>query len=134
MQMNKAKATEPTPQYANSAAGLDACKCTECGRVYFPKRVFCTECGSDRPMLEYLLTGPGKLYSHSLIHAAPKAFAPPYAVGYVDLPENVRVLGQIVGWRNSSLDQGTVMAVERGAIAKDPDGTIRESFVFRPVN
>lgn len=118
----------------NAANSLKACKCAECGRVYFPERAICTECGSDKPMLECTVTGPGKLYSYSIIHAAPKQFSPPYAVGYVDFPGDVRVLGQIVGWGASSLRQGVEMTIERGTIAKEADGSLRDSFVFRPTN
>lgn len=132
--MNETRTKVSAPQLAGDAAGLEACKCAECGRIYFPRRIVCTECGSDHLMLDYVLTGPGKLYSHSIIHAAPKTFSPPYAVGYVDFPGNVRVLGQIVGWGNHTLHQGAAMAIERGAIAKEADGSLRESFVFRPIN
>lgn len=118
----------------NAADSLKACKCAECGRVYFPERAICTECGSDKPMLECAVKGPGKLYSYSIIHAAPKQFSPPYAVGYVDFPGDVRVLGQIVGWGDNSLQQGVEMTIERGTIAKEADGSFRESFVFRPTN
>jgi uncharacterized OB-fold protein len=110
---------------------LAACKCGQCGRVFFPRRTVCTECGSTEPMLDFDLKGPGTLYSYSIIHAAPKAFSPPYAVGYVDFPEDVRVLGQIVGWGAAALAQGATMTIERAPIAREPDGSLRESFVFR---
>ncbi len=116
---------------AGPEAHLEACKCAQCGRVFFPRRTVCTECGSTERMMDFELRGPGKLYSYSVVHAAPKSFSPPYAVGYVDFPENVRVLGQIVGWSEALLAQGATMAIEWGPIAKEADGSLRESFVFR---
>lgn len=113
----------------NTLAGSE---CTQCGRRYVPSRAFCTECGSNEQMKAVRVAGPGKLYSHSVVHIAPKGFKAPYAVGYVDLPGDVRVLGQIFGWENVTLRQGMAMEIGRGAIAVEPDGSIRESFVFRP--
>lgn len=134
MQMSKSQTRAGDVDSVKHADSLKACKCAECGRVYFPERTICTECGSDQPMLECLVKGPGKLYSYSVVHAAPKSFVAPYAVGYVDFPGNVRVLGQIVGWGNDSLRQGIAMTIERGPIAKEADGSLRESFVFRAIN
>lgn len=118
---------------ADQATLLAGCECGECGRKYFPKRSFCTECGSRDAMRDACIKGLGKLYSHSIIHIAPKAFKVPYAVGYVDLPGDVRVLGQIVGWEDGPLKQGMDMQIGYAPIAEEPDGSLRESFVFRPM-
>lgn len=112
---------------------LIGCKCTDCGRVFFPTREVCTVCGSEKPMAEAVIDGPGTLYSHSIIHIAPKTFEVPYAVGYVDLPGEVRVLGQIEGWQDFDLKQGMTMEIGRAQIATEADGSARHSFVFRPV-
>lgn len=117
---------------AGRATWLAGCECGECGRKYFPKRGFCTECGSQHTMRDARIEGPGKLYSHSIIHIAPKTFKVPYAVGYVDLPGDVRVLGQIVGWEDGPLTQGMEMQIGYAPIAEEPDGSVRESFVFQP--
>ncbi len=111
---------------------LAGCECGACGRKFFPKRDFCTECGSQDAMRDARIEGPGKLYSHSIIHIAPKTFKVPYAVGYVDLPGDVRVLGQIVEWDDGPLEQGMEMQIGYASIAEEPDGSVRESFVFQP--
>jgi uncharacterized OB-fold protein len=111
---------------------LAGCECMQCGRRFVPPRAFCTDCGSNNRMKAVRIAGPGKLYSHSVVHIAPKGFKAPYAVGYVDLPGDIRVLGQIFGWNNSPLRQGMTMEIGRGAIGIEPDGSIRESFIFRP--
>ncbi|MEP3439110.1 MAG: OB-fold domain-containing protein [Hoeflea sp.] len=121
-----------TSATASGAAWLEGCECGECDRKYFPKRVFCTECGSRDAMRDARIEGPGKLYSHSIIHIAPKTFKVPYAVGYVDLPGDVRVLAQIFGWEDGSLEQGMEMEIGYAPIAEEPDGSIRESFIFQP--
>lgn len=123
--------TDTRTNAANREISLAACKCAQCGRVFFPRRTVCTECGSTEPMADFELKGPGKLYSYSVVHAAPKLFSPPYAVGYVDFPGDVRVLGQIVGWNEALLKQGATMTIGWGPIARNADGSVRESFVFR---
>jgi len=112
---------------------LDGCECGECGRKYVPKRVFCIQCGAEDAMKDARIYGPGKLYSHSVIHIAPKTFKVPYAVGYVDLPGDIRVLGQIVDWADGPLFQGMEMEIRYAPIAQEADGSVRESFVFQPL-
>ena len=43
------------------------------------------------------LPGRGTVYSFSVIHPNPKTGAPPFAVGYVDLPGPIRLFGRIAG-------------------------------------
>jgi uncharacterized OB-fold protein len=69
---------------------LVANKCETCGQVFFPKADFCFSCFGEK-MKETLLSSRGKLYSYSIGHMPSMHFAPPHAVGYVDLPEGVRI-------------------------------------------
>ena len=46
-----------TSATASGAAWLEGCECGECGRKYFPKRVFCTECGSRDAMRDARIEG-----------------------------------------------------------------------------
>lgn len=123
-------AAKPTDAAGWEPAGLEGCECTRCGKRYFPKRSICPECGGRGTMKDVLIDGPGTLYSFSVVHVAPPAFNVPYAVGYVDLPGNVRVLGQIGNWATTPLKQGMQMEVGRGPIATEADGSTRRSFVF----
>jgi uncharacterized OB-fold protein len=41
------------------------------------------------------LSREGVVYSFTTMHAGPTAFRPPYVLAYVDLEENVRVLGHV---------------------------------------
>ncbi len=43
------------------------------------------------------LTGSGTLYSFTVIHPNPKLGEKPFALGYVDMPGNVRIMGRIRG-------------------------------------
>jgi uncharacterized OB-fold protein len=67
-------------------------RCSACGLLTFPPKPFCPHCWGDA--IEWLpLSGRGRLYSSTNIHAAPAAFVheSPISVGIVDLEEGIRV-------------------------------------------
>ncbi|MGH7321382.1 MAG: Zn-ribbon domain-containing OB-fold protein [Candidatus Rokuibacteriota bacterium] len=72
-------------------------RCRACGRTGLLSVRICPNClaeGSTEPVA----LGPrGVLYSFTVIHQGPKGFRVPYVVGYVDLPEGVRILGHVGG-------------------------------------
>lgn len=75
---------------------LEAGKCKKCGAVAFPNRLICPECkGRDFDPVE--LSRNGKLITYTVIHVSPSKFNDqvPYAVGIVELNDNVRLLCQI---------------------------------------
>lgn len=130
--MTERSMTSTAPSAANAQfTSLEGCKCTSCGRKYFPVRDYCLECGARDAMEPARIHGPGKLYSHSIVHIAPKTFKVPYAVGWVDFSGDIRVLGQIFGWEDAPLEQGMEMRIEYAPIGQEEDGSIRESFVFK---
>ena len=73
--------------------------CKTCGLMSFPPRRFCRHCWS-RDTEWRTMSGKGRLYSHTYIHALPEIFASepaPLHVGIVDLDEGVRIALPIVG-------------------------------------
>jgi uncharacterized protein len=69
-------------------------RCPGCGRIAFPAPRICTGCRGER--VEPLeLSGRGRLYSYTVIHAPPPGWTAPYAVGYVDLEEGPRVFAHL---------------------------------------
>ncbi len=70
-------------------------RCLNCGEIYFPARndCLCTNCQSER--FEELQLGPyGKIYSYTIVTQRPPVYyrgIVPYAIGYVELPEGVRI-------------------------------------------
>jgi uncharacterized OB-fold protein len=68
------------------------------GRLTFPPKPFCPhDWGGEIEWVE--LSGRGKLYAQTVIHAVPAAFAreAPLRNGIVDLTEGVRVAARILG-------------------------------------
>ena len=109
-------------------------QCASCGKFFFPQLTLCTECFTEGSLKEYPLSVKGKLYSFTIVEReslAPKGFTVPYAYGYVDLPEGVRVLAKIVDWTPQTLQIGAevVMVVEE--IRKNSEGEQIMGFRFK---
>lgn len=73
---------------------LLANRCKSCGQILFPKAHICLSCFSDN-MEELPLSRRGKLYSYTIGRMASSHFMPPYALGYIDMPEGVRVFAPL---------------------------------------
>lgn len=93
-----------TPEQADGTYGtravppLRGSRCAGCGNVAFPAAVGCQRCGSTA--VEHLdLARHGVVWAHTVQRFAPKSppYVPPaegfqpFAVGYVELPDGVRV-------------------------------------------
>jgi uncharacterized protein len=112
------------------AVRLHGSKCAQCGSVAFPPYPSCPACGAESRQDAVQLSPIGTLYTFSEIHIAPKGFATPYVVGYVDLPEGVRLFGQIEG-RAAELRLGQPVAVTLGPVRTGPSGCVVVSYKFR---
>ena len=81
---------------ADSRYRLLGNECIKCKHKYTPKKFVCN-CGSEEfKEIEY--SGKGKLYSYTVVYAAPEGHErnTPYALGVVTLDEGVGVIAQIV--------------------------------------
>jgi len=112
------------------AVRLIGSKCACCDAVAFPPHPSCPTCGAESWQNAVPLSPVGTLYTFSEIHVAPKGFATPYAVGYVDLPEGVRLFGQIEG-RAADLRLGQQVAVTLGPVRTDAPGRTVMSYKFK---
>lgn len=80
---------------------LRASRCTACGQATFPSSTVCPFCLEE--MLEDLpLAGSARLYAFTRVHVAPRSWTVPYAVGYADFPNGLRLLAKLAdagdGW------------------------------------
>jgi len=84
-----------TEESSDGVVRLLASKCKQCGEIFFPKKNggVCTHCQHDE-FSEITLSPKGKIYSYSVVNIRPPEYYKgevPYALGYVDLPEGVKV-------------------------------------------
>jgi uncharacterized OB-fold protein len=109
---------------------LVGCQCQQCNQIIFPCAEVCLNCLS-RDVERLNLSRTGKLYSFTIVHMPSEHFKPPYAVGWIELPEGIRVFSQIRGWQEHPLKTGMDMEL---AIEKLWDEKEREviGYIFRP--
>lgn len=111
-------------------------RCNSCGKVFFPQQALCTECFQEGSLKEHPLSSRGRLYSFTIVEReslAPKGFQVPYAYGYVNLPEGVRVLSKIIGWTPETLRIDAEVELVLEAIRENSEGQKVMGFRFKLV-
>ena len=121
---------------------LIASKCKACGDVVFPKQLSCPDCSGDE-VEEILLSRRGTVYTWTIQNFPPPI--PPYAgsgdrdtfvpygVGYIELPEGVRVDGRLTENDPEKLSIGMEMELVIEKFADDAEGNELVTFAFQPV-
>lgn len=121
---------------ADNEARLVGSECKACGRVHFPRQARCSDCFSEQPLEDRSLATRGRLYAFTTVEReslAPKGFTVPYAYGYVDLPEGVRLVARITDWTTEALRLDAPVEMVVRPIRKDASGADVMGFCFRPV-
>jgi uncharacterized OB-fold protein len=99
---------------------LEAKKCTNCGRVFFPGRLVCDGC-ANRDFEAITLPNQGELVTFTVIRVAPEGFGDqaPYAIGIVEVMKGVRFTTQIVDIPLEDIAVGMPVKVEFRKIRDD---------------
>src|SRR5699024_6100523 len=84
--------------------------CVTCGARAFPARTVCISCMGTN-LASALLPDTGTLYSYSTVHVS-SSRSTPYVLGYVDLPDGVRLLAEIHGNDRISVGVPVTLRVE----------------------
>jgi uncharacterized OB-fold protein len=124
-----------TPQ----GARLLGSKCTTCGAPYFPRSSVCHNPACDQPRIEDAAFGPrGTLWSFAVQYYAPPAPVKydepfvPFAIGVVDLPEGLRVLGRIAIDDLNKVKIGMPVELVVDRLCGAADGGEVTTWKFRP--
>jgi uncharacterized protein len=113
---------------ARGAPHLTGGRCRECGALSFPRAVVCAGCLSEGIETVHLAS-EGTLYSYSVVHQAPKGWIVPYALGYVDLADEMRVLAHI-DVAPDKIAIGMPLRLGVGVVGADPSGAPLSSYTF----
>ena len=84
--------------------------------------------------MEVKLSPRGKLYTYTIVRVPTPGFKVPYAFGYIDLPEGVRVVSQIQATEplEDNLKLGMDMELSIGQIREDAGKPII-GYLFHPI-
>ena len=113
---------------------LIASKCEACDSVFFPEKRVCPKCFEGH-LRQVLLSKQGKLHTYALSVMGPAELEKPYMMGFIDLPEGIRLYSLIVDcepWEEI-LKIGMDMEMLIGKIKTDQDGNDLMSYMFKPV-
>ena len=115
-------------------------KCASCGTPYFPRSAVChnPDCGESK--MEDASFGPrGTLWSCAIQNYPPPLPAryeepyTPYALGMVDMPEGLRVLGRISTDDPVSVQVGAEVELVLERLYLDEDENEVITWKFRPI-
>ena len=109
---------------------LVGCRCKQCGEIIYPCREVCLNC-LGRDMEKLNLSQLGKLYSFSIVHMPSEHFEPPYAVGWIELAEGIRIFSQIRGWQEQPLKTGMNMELTFERLWDEEENEVI-GYIFRP--
>lgn len=109
---------------------LVGARCKLCGKIFFPKREVCLNCLSH-DMENLNLSQTGKLYSFTIVHMASEHFPPPYVIGWIELPEGIRIFSPIQGWKENPLKIGMTMKLSIETLWNEGDKEV-VGYTFRP--
>jgi uncharacterized OB-fold protein len=115
-------------------------RCGACATVVFPAQDGCPKCGTPG-MARTELSTSGTLWTWTSQDFLPKSpYAGPeteadfggYLVGYVELPEGVRVITRLVDLHRADVEIGMALELAIVPFTVDPDGTEVVAYAFRP--
>jgi uncharacterized OB-fold protein len=112
---------------------LIGARCKKCKEVFFPKRFICPICFQEDTLENIPLSHKGNLYTFCILERGPMGFDPPYAVGYIDLPEGVRIYSILTEADMKKLEIGMEMELVIEPIQKTSDGEEIIGYKFKPV-
>jgi len=125
-----------TPSAPGQKPQLIGSRCLDCGEIFFPPKEngICTNCQSNKRE-EIKLSREGKIYSFTVVTQQPPEYYKgpvPYAEGFVELPEGVRVESLFTECDFDELKAGTEVEMVIEKLHEDDDGNEVTTFKFRP--
>lgn len=109
-------------------------KCTRCGQAFFPRRTVCSSCFQKEVMTDVPLSKRGKINAYTVSSRSHIGLKTPFALGYIDLPENVRIFSLFTECEPfDQLKIGMEMEMITDKLMEDEFGYDVLVYKFRPV-
>ena len=109
-------------------------RCLMCGAVRFPHRRICAVCQAAK-VERVPLSTTGTIYTFTVVRTRPPGYLGdvPYAFGFVDLPEGLRVIATILADDLDAIAVGDTVDFELLALGTGSDAVLAYGFRRRPV-
>lgn len=105
-------------------------RCKQCEKIIYPLRTICLNCLSQN-MEKLTLSRSGTLYSFTTVHMPSEHFEPPYVIGWIELPEGIRVFSPIRYSKEQLLQIGMAMQLSVEKLWDEQEKGVT-GYVFRP--
>ena len=102
---------------------LIAKKCSECGNIQFPQKGFCQKCLNEQ-LDDVLIGQKGTLFSFTTTFGKFSNMTGPFDVGYIELPEGIRVFAPIRKEETEEYAIGMEMELEEADLWEEEDTVI----------
>lgn len=108
-------------------------RCRACGMIAFPRKRVCPRCFAE-DLADHTLSLVGTLHTYTCTYTGAPHLPKPYVLGFVDVPEGIRLLALIVdgGECGSELEVGMRMEMTMRPLKVDDEGNTLYSYMFRP--
>ena len=125
--------------WSDDGVNLVGSRCLSCNSYYFPKTLTCKNpyC-KEKNVDNVLLSRHGKLYSYTIQEYTPPPpfkMEPlvPFAVGLVELPEKIRVMGMLAGIKFEDIRIGMDVELTIEKLYENQNGEEVVTYKFKPV-
>lgn len=110
---------------------LAGTRCRACGQHFFPRRQICARClSADTETVP--LSERGVLYTYTVVRQSTPEFRTPYILGYVDLPEGVRVLAPLADVEPDVVRIGMPLLLRVEPVRTDAEGRMILGYRLHP--
>lgn len=106
-------------------------RCKSCDQIFFPKISYCPNCFSEE-FEEACLSKKGRLYTFTISHMPVDHFNPPHVIGYIELPEGIRIFAPISDWEGKVLKVGMEMEMVIDRLWENDENEVI-GYKFKPI-
>jgi uncharacterized OB-fold protein len=125
------------PAASDGKAHLVGHTCSDCGELFFPKKEngICTHCHSKN-LKDISLSTRGKVHTSTVVEMRPPGGyyrgEVPYAIGFVELPEGIRVETLFTDCDPEEIAVGMEVEMTIDVLHEDDEGNEILAYKFRP--
>lgn len=123
------------PESPDDKPHLLGSKCPHCGEVFFPVNSVCINC-QNQTMEDIKLSPRGKVWTYSTVMLPPPQWYKgpvPFDLGYVELPEGIRIWTRLVDAKPGTFEVGQEVELEIDIMQEDGEGNEILGYCFVPI-